>query len=158
LDKIVRAYTNITVIDVSKIMSRVRAIIERVSLAIEYVFLLTLVAGFLVMYAAIYATLDERLHEVTIMKVLGASHKKLRLALLLEFTVLGSLSGLVAAFCADLIGYGLATFSLHVDYTLNPFMWLLGMVLGALGVSAAGMLGTRSVLAQSPVSSLRAAS
>jgi len=158
LDTVVRSYPNITVIDVSKIMSRVRAIIERVSMAIEYVFLLTLVAGFLVMYAAIFATLDERLHEVTIMKVLGASHSKLRRALLLEFVVLGTLSGLVAAICADFLGYGLASFSLHVDYALNPFMWLFGMLAGALGVSVAGMLGTRSVLTQSPISSLRAAS
>ena len=158
LDTVVRSYPNITVIDVSKIMSRVRAIIERVSMAIEYVFLLTLVAGFLVMYAAIFATLDERLHEVTIMKVLGASHSKLRRALLFEFVVLGTLSGLVAAICADFLGYGLASFSLHVDYALNPFMWLFGMLAGALGVSVAGMLGTRSVLTQSPISSLRAAS
>ena len=59
LGELVRLFPNITLIDVDTIMQRVRGIMDRVSLAIEFIFLFTILAGLAVLYAAIQANQDE---------------------------------------------------------------------------------------------------
>ncbi|MDP1683446.1 MAG: ABC transporter permease, partial [Burkholderiales bacterium] len=76
LNDLVRQFPNFTVIDVAAIMSDVRAIMERVSEAVTFVFLFTLLAGLVVLYAAVMATRDERLYEAAVMRTLGARTKQ----------------------------------------------------------------------------------
>lgn len=155
LDDLVTNFPNVTVIDVAALMAQVRAIIERVTLAVEYVFLFTLVAGLLVLYAAIQSTQDERLRESAILRTLGASRRQLLRGLLTEFGVLGLLAGVVAAFAASLLAYILAERVLHLPYQLNPWLWTAGALLGVLGVIAVSSLGMRAVLRQPPLCTLR---
>ncbi|MEO5702927.1 MAG: FtsX-like permease family protein [Gammaproteobacteria bacterium] len=155
LNELVQAFPNFTVIDVAAIMTQVRRIIERVSLAVEYVFLFTVAAGFLVLYAAIQSTQDERMHESAILRTLGASRRRLLQGLITEFAVLGLLSGLLAAIAASALGYILAKQVLDLPYTFNPGLWIAGMLVGVLGVGLVGALGARSILRQPPLLTLR---
>jgi len=155
LDDLVTNFPNVTVIDVAALMTQVRAIIERVTLAVEYVFLFTLVAGLLVLYAAIQSAQDERLRESAILRTLGASRRQLLRGLLTEFGVLGLLAGIVAAFAASLLAYILAERVLHLPYQFNPWLWAAGALLGVLGVIAVSSLGMRAVLRQPPLRTLR---
>ena len=148
-------FPNITVIDVAAVMRQVRSIIERVTLAVEYVFIFTLLAGVLVMYAAIHATLDERIQETAILRTLGAERGLLLNGMITEFAALGALSGLVAAGVATLMGYIFAEYIFHLKYTFNGWLWLLGIAVGALGVCIAGVAGTAHVIRRPPLQSLR---
>lgn len=155
LDALVQRFPNLTVIDISEVMAQVRSIIERVALAVQYVFLFTLAAGLTVLYAAIQASLDERLRENAILRALGARRRRLRQGLAAEFVSLGALAGLLAAALAGLLGYLLASRVLELDYVGNPWLWLLGPLLGGLGVGIAGLLGTRQVVNSPPLQVLR---
>ncbi len=155
LADLVRAFPNVTVIDVDAIMSRVRGIIERVSLAVEFVFGFTLLAGFVVLLAAIQATHDERLRESALLRMLGATRGQVREAQAAEFLALGLLAGLLAALAASVIGYVLAEHIFHFEWRANPWLWLAGIAAGTLGVGAAGWWGTRRVLARAPLQTLR---
>lgn len=155
MNKLVKAFPNVTIIDVAAIMAQVRLIMERVSLAVEYVFLFTLLAGLLVLYAAIQSTLDERIRESAILRTLGARRGQLLTGLFAEFATLGLLAGLVAAFAATLLGYVLATRLFHLAFEFNPWVWVAGLTGGALGVGLAGLLGTRFILRQPPLQTLR---
>ncbi len=155
LNELVKSFPNITVIDVAAVMRQVRTIIERVTLAVEYVFVFTLLAGVLVMYAAIHSTLDERIQESAILRTLGADRSLLLKGTITEFAGLGLLSGLVAAFAATVSGYILAHFVFHLDYAFDGRLWLIGIILGTVGVCAAGLLGTMQVLRRPPLQSLR---
>jgi putative ABC transport system permease protein len=42
-----------------------------------------------------------------------------------------------------------------LPYHLDPWVWFAGILGGALGVGLAGTMGTRSVLAQPPLQTLR---
>lgn len=156
LDRMVQQFPNITVIDIATIMTQVRGIIERVTLAVEYVFLFTLFSGVLVMYAAIYATLDERIRESVILRTLGASRSRLLKGVIAEFVTLGALAGVVAAFAASLLGYLLATRLFLFDYHFNGWVWLIGIIGGAVGVGLAGVVATRKVVSYPPLQALRA--
>ena len=72
----------------------------RVVAAVEYVFLFTLAAGLVVLYAAIQATQDERRFESAVVRTLGARRAVVRESLLAEFATLGLLAGLLAATAA----------------------------------------------------------
>jgi putative ABC transport system permease protein len=155
LNDLVRRFPNLTVIDVAAVMAQVRSIMDRVTLAVEYVFAFTLVAGLLVMYAGILATRDERLREAALLRALGATRAELATGLLAELAVLGALAGLVGTLGATALGWVLATRVLDLPYTLQPALWLLGPLGGAVGVGLAGWLATRRLLREPPLAALR---
>jgi len=155
LDKLVREFSNITLIDIETIMQRVRGIIERVSLAVEFIFLFTLLAGLAVLYAAIQSNQDERRFESAVLRTLGASKKVLMLGLFAEFTMLGALSGLLAGLAATSLAWLLAVLVFRFEYQFDISVALTGFVSGILIVVIAGFLGTRSVLTTPPVQTLR---
>ena len=155
LGKLVHEFSNITLIDVATIMQRVRGIINRVSLAVEFIFLFTLMAGLAVLYAAIQSNQDERRFENAVMRTLGASKKILMLGLFAEFTLLGALSGLLAGLAATSLAWLLAEFVFKFDYQFDITVALTGIISGTLIVVIAGILGTRSVLTSPPIQSLR---
>jgi len=157
LGELVREFSNITLIDVATIMQRVRGIIDRVSLAVEFIFLFTLLAGLAVLYAAIQSNQDERRYENAVLRTLGASRKTLMRGLLAEFTLLGALSGLLAGFAATSLAWLLAEFVFKFDYPFDLTVALSGIISGTLIVVIAGILGTRSVLTSPPIQSLREA-
>ncbi len=155
LAQLVRQYPSVTVLDVEALMGKVREIMDRVIVAVEYVFLFTLAAGLVVLYAAIQATQDERRFESAVLRALGARRRVVRESLLAEFATLGLLAGLLAAAAATLLGYMLAAYVFEFPYRWNPWIWLLGVGAGVLGVGLAGLLGARSALNQPPWRALR---
>ncbi len=155
LGPLVRAFPNITLIDVDTIMQRVRTIMDRVTLAVEFIFLFTILAGLAVLYAAIQANQDQRRFENAVLRTLGAKQKTLLLGLVAEFTTLGALSGLLAGLSATTLAWVLAETIFKFEYAFDISVALTGVVSGILIVVVAGMLGTRSVLTHPPIQSLR---
>jgi putative ABC transport system permease protein len=158
LNRLLRQFPNFTVIDVAAILRDVRAIMTRVSDAVTFVFLFTLLAGLVVLYAAVAATRDERLYEAAIMRTLGARSKQLAGAQLIEFAALGMISGVLAATGASLTAFLLTQHLLHLPFTFNPLVWIAGVLGGMLGITLAGLMATRSVLRVPPLGVLRALS
>lgn len=155
LAELVRQYPSVTVLDVEALMAKVREIMDRVIAAVEYVFLFTLLAGLVVLYAAIQATLDERRFESAVLRTLGARRTVVRESLLAEFATLGLLAGVLAAAAATLLGFILAHQVFEFPYRWNPWILVLGGGVGALGVGLAGLFGARSALAEPPWRGLR---
>src|SRR5690606_34398824 len=59
----VRQFPEVTAIDLDAVLNQVRGVMDKASLAIQYVFGFTLLAGITVLLAAIQATRDERRYE-----------------------------------------------------------------------------------------------
>ena len=155
LAELVRQYPSVTVLDVEALMGKVREIMDRVIAAVEYVFLFTLLAGWVVLHAAIQATLDERRFESAVLRTLGARRSVVRESLLAEFATLGLLAGVLAAAAATVLGFILAHQVFEFPYRWNPWILPLGGGVGMLGVGLAGWLGARSALTQPPWRGLR---
>jgi putative ABC transport system permease protein len=155
ITRLIRRFPSVTVIDVRAIMGQVRAIMDRATLAVEYVFAFTLLAGMMVLYAAIQSSREGRRHETAILRTLGASRRQVLANLFIEFSTLGALAGLLAAAGASAVGFGLASRVFELPYHLDPWVWVAGTFGGALGVGLAGTLGTRSILARPPLQVLR---
>jgi putative ABC transport system permease protein len=153
----VRQFPSVTVLDVRALMEQVRSIMDRATLAVEYVFLFTLLAGVTVLFAAIQSTRDVRQRETALLRTLGASRRQVLAGLLSEFVVMGVLAGTLAAAGTTLIGYVLAAQIFDLPFAVNPWLWIAGVGGGAFGVGLAGWLGARGVLRQPPLLTLRRA-
>ena len=152
---LVRQFPSVSVFDLDELLTQVRSVVDKAVLAVQSVFLFTLLAGLTVLLAAVQATRDERRYESAMLRTLGASRSTILKSVLAEFTVLGLLSGLLAAAGASVAGYFVAARVLELPARFDPSLWLLGVVGGALLVGTAGWLATRSVVNQSPLLALR---
>ena len=72
-----------------------------------------------------------------------------------EFSALGFLSGTLAAFGATAIGWLIAQRLFSLEYSVNPWLWVIGLVCGTVLVGVSGTLATRSVINTPPVVTLR---
>jgi len=117
------------------------------------VFIFTLAAGLVVLFAALQATQAERLYDATIMKTLGASRRTVAQAIAVEFTVLGVCAGLVGAAGAWGTGWLIATRVMRVDYGFDPMLFIAGIALGVGGIVGVGVYAILRALRE-PVANL----
>jgi putative ABC transport system permease protein len=153
--QLVRRFPGVSIFDMDDLLGQVRSIIEKAVLAVQSVFLFTLLAGVVVLLAAVQATRDERRYESAMLRALGASRRMVLTGVLVEFALVGLLAGVVAAAAASTGAYFLATRMLEIPYAPDPVLWAAGAAIGAALVCVAGYLATRTALSQPPMSILR---
>jgi putative ABC transport system permease protein len=156
LAQLAHRFPSVSIFDIDELLGEVRAVLDKAALAVQSVFVFTLLAGLTVLLAAVQSSRDERRYESAMLRTLGASRGTVVQGVLAEFATLGSLSGLVAAFGASLAAYFLTTQWLELHYVFELLPWFEGVAGGALLVAAGGWLATRSVVAQPPLATLRA--
>jgi len=156
--RLVNRFPNLTVIDVGAVIEQIRSVTDRLMLVVQFVFVFAVIAGLVVLYAALQATHDERDFELAMLRTLGARNRQLRQALLAEFLVLGGVAGLLAGIGASALAWCLAHFVFKMAYVPGVLPLLAGIVCGAVGVAVGGWFGTRGLLARPPLVSLRALS
>jgi len=149
-------FPSVSIFDIEELLTQVRAVLDKAALAVQSVFVFTLFAGLTVLLAAVQSSRDERRYESAMLRTLGASRGIVLAGVLAEFITLGTLSGLLAAAGASLGAYFLTTRWLELRYVFELTPWVVGIVGGALLVATGGWLATRSVVNQSPLSTLRA--
>jgi putative ABC transport system permease protein len=158
INGLVQRFPNLSVIDLSAIMTQVRTITDQVANAVSYVFIFALAAGLVVLYAAISTTQDERVFNAAIMRTLGASRRQMVVVQLAEFLAIGLLAGLIASGSAMVLAKVLSDKVLSVPYVINWWIPLIGIVGGGAGVAIAGLLGTRKAVNSAPLATIRALS
>jgi putative ABC transport system permease protein len=157
MNALTRDYPNLTIVDVGGLLRQVQAVLDQVVTAVEFLFVFTLASGVLVLYAALMGSQDERTRESGLLRALGATRRQLSQAQLIEFSLVGALSGVLAATGAAAMGWALATYQFKFAWSFNPSVWAVGLLAGALCAIAGGWLGLRNVLRQPPLQTLREA-
>ena len=156
MDNLVREYPNLSVIDIDAVLKQVRGTVEQVSRVVESVFYFSLLAGLLVLLAAVQASQDERMREAGVMRVLGASKKQLRLAQATEFASLGLLAGFVASISASVIASFISEQVFNLPWSFNLPLVAYGVLGGSSLALLAGLWATRKVTQVPPMETLRA--
>ncbi len=150
LNRLVRRFPNVSVIDVAAILEQVRSIIARMAYAIQFVFGFCLLSGFAVLYAALLATRDERMREVALMRVFGASRRQVAISVLVEFALIGLLAGLLATIGASGLAWTISRYLMHLPYIFDSTLLLVALAAGGLLVPAAAWLGLRHIVSVPP--------
>lgn len=155
LNRLIREFRNLTIIDVGQMINQVRGIMDQVTLVIEFVFLFTIMAGLLVMFATMQSTHDERMRDNAIMKTFGASRRQLRNILMVEFVFIGLMSSIIASLAANLTGFSISHWLMNIPYQLHLSSLLLSIVAGTLLITVVGLLAFRQYHRQSANEVLR---
>ena len=154
---LIRQFPNLTSIDVSASIAQVQGVLEQVIGAVQFLFVFTLAAGLVVLFAAVSATREVRSREFAVMRALGASGKLLAQVQRAELLGVGALAGVLASVAAVAVGWVLARQVFDFNWNPSPWVPLIGGVAGALLSLAAGWWGLRDVLRRPVVETLRQA-
>jgi putative ABC transport system permease protein len=156
-NQLVRAFPNITDVDMTSTINQVQGVLDQVIRAVEFLFGFTLAAGIVVLFAAVTATREERAREFAIMRAVGAGGALLRQVQRAELVGVGLLAGFLASIVASVIGWGMARYTFDFDWTASAWVPVLGALAGAVLAWAAGWWGLREVLNRPVVETLRRA-
>ncbi|MEI7447719.1 MAG: FtsX-like permease family protein, partial [Burkholderiales bacterium] len=155
LGPLLARFPNLTVFDTTAIVRQVREILDHVVRAVQFLFVFTLAAGVVVLYAALASSRDERIREAGLMRALGASRAQLRNAQLVELGATGALAGLLASLGAIAIGAVLAGQVFRFEFEPRWLAVPVAVAAGAALSMLAGWLGLRRVVDTPPLATLR---
>ncbi len=154
---LVRQFPNVTNVDMSLTINQVQRVLDQVIRAVEFLFGFTLLAGLVVLFAAVTATREERTREFAILRAVGARSQLLRQVQRAELAGVGMLAGVLASIVAIAVGWALAKYVFEFTWTAAAWVVPASGVLGALLALAAGWWGLREVLNTPVMSTLRRA-
>jgi putative ABC transport system permease protein len=123
---LVRQFPNITNVDMSSTITQVQRVLDQVIRAVEFLFGFTLVAGLIVLFAAVSATREERAREFAIMRAVGASSRLLGQVQRAELLGVGLLAGVLASVVAIGVGWALARYAFEFNWSASPWVPLVG--------------------------------
>lgn len=153
--QLVKQFPNLTVFDVGAILSQLQNILDKVSIAVQGLFLFSVFAGAIVLAAALSATRDERVREAALLRAFGATRRQLAGAQRIELLAVGALAGLLAAGGATLAAWALSHWVFEFDMRFSLWPWALGLSVCMLGAWLAGAVVLRGVLKTPPLHILR---
>ena len=148
LNQILKQMPTVTIIELDAIMEQVQAILDQVTLAIEFIMLFVLLAGVAVLYAVLQVSRDQRLLSATLLKTLGARKKFIRSSILAELTLLGLFSGVLGVIGGEILVNILYSEAMNLDVVLHPWFWLWVPLIAVGFIGLSGWLGLRHLLNQ----------
>ena len=155
---LLQQFPNVTSVDLRASLTQVQKVLDQVIRAVEFLFAFTLLAGLLVLTAAVTSTREERKREFAIMRALGATGRLLSQVQTAELMGVGLMAGFLASWVAELVGWGLARFVFEFEWTASLWVPVAGALTGAVLAWLAGWWGLAEVLRQPVSQTLRQAS
>ena len=155
LKQLLQRYPSVTLLDISELMARVKAIVDKATVALQFFFLFALAAATIVLLAAIQTGRHEREVESSLLRALGAHTSQLYRVHVLEFTLMGVLIGFFAAAVASIAGWVVSVYFFDIEYHFSASLWGYSLVSACLVLTLAGTLVSRRVYNISPMKILR---
>ncbi|MBF0352136.1 MAG: hypothetical protein HQM11_13975 [SAR324 cluster bacterium] len=153
--RLARQFPNISMIDVTKAVSKILQLTAQMSLALKFMAYLSIVVGLIVVFSIARHEIRSRLWEINLMKVLGTSFRDLLQIVQIEFGLLG--------FGASLFGVLLSLgMSYVVSWILFERIWNISWgttLISVFGIGGLSMMialfATFSMLRQKPLELLK---
>lgn len=148
-------FPNVSSIDLSVIQQAVGGILERVTVAVRFMALFSIITGGLVLLSSVSATRRQRLREGVLLKTLGATRAQIGRIMLSEYALLGLLGSATGMLLSIGSAWALMRFVFQTSFAIAAvplIMLALGMAVLTLLI---GLLGSRDVFAETPMAALR---
>jgi putative ABC transport system permease protein len=151
----VQRFPNISTIDLSLIENAVGKILDRVSVAVRFMALFSIVTGALVLVSAIAASRRQRVREGVLLKTLGATRAQIASMLFTEYALLGAIGSAAGIVLAVGGAWAAIHFIFDAPFALAPLP--LAVVAAATMVLTVviGLVAARDVFAETPMAALR---
>ena len=152
---VVKAFPNISVIDLGMILVTLNDILTKVSYIIQFMAGFSILTGLIVLISSLFLSKYQRIKESVLLRTLGAVRNQILQINFTEYFFLGSLSALTGIILSLIGSYFLATYQLELDFDIRwlPIVLVFLVVVGlTVGI---GLFNSREVLNKSPLEILR---
>jgi putative ABC transport system permease protein len=148
-------FPNVSAIDISIALQSIREFLDKVSLAIQFMALFSIITGFIVLASSVAISRKQRTKESVLLRTLGAGKSQVGSIQTIEYALLGLLSSLAGLILALVASWGLAFF--YFDLAFVPDLLTLSVITLLIIASAIliGWSGSRHIFKHSPLEILR---
>ena len=153
--RLIQAFPNLTAVDIGAAVEQARSLVRRLSDGLQWLFVLALASGALVVLAGLQLAQAERARDAQLLRVLGASSQQLRSMVFAELLSAGLVGGLLAGTAAYLLGLSLARGLLDLPGYASWEVVVAGAAIQLLVSLLAGASSLQRLLHRAPGEGLR---
>ncbi len=153
---VVRDYPNVSAIDVSRILDTINQFIDKISFAIQFMALFSIITGLIVLASSVATSHFQRVKESVLLRTIGASKKQIVTILSVEYLFLGILSAFTGLILAVLSTWLLGYFYFDIVFVPNIWVIIIGTIVVTSLTILIGMFNSRSIYNKTPLEVLRA--
>ena len=153
--ELVKAFANVSVVDLTQILKTVDEVLGKISFVIRFMALFSILTGIMVLISSVYLSKYQRIREGVLLRTIGASRRTILTINGLEYFWLGTLASFTGVGLSLIAAFSLAKFIFKIpfDIPLSPLL-VTPLSITAL-VIAIGLLNSRKVVNESPLEVLR---
>ena len=119
IEKVVTKFSNISSISIEESYKAIKSILNLLIIIINSIALITLLSGVIVLTGILDVSKKDKLYEIAIFKILGASPKKISLLWLYEYLIIGLMASLISLLIGCLVSFILLYFVFNIDFYVN---------------------------------------
>jgi putative ABC transport system permease protein len=153
---IVERFSNVSVIDLNLVLNTLESILSKVSAAIRFVALFTILTGIAVLASAVLSSRSQRVRESILLRTLGAPRRQIITSIVAEYLFLAVISCLTGTILGIFASWGLSFYFLQTAATISLAPILIILVAVTAGTVVAGVLGCWGIFRRSALEALRA--
>lgn len=153
--QLAREMPNITSVRVREALALANKLVGGVLIAVRITAAITLFAGILVLAGALAAARQRQVYDTVVLKVLGASRKRLLAIFAMEYALLGLVTAVIAAALGSIAAYGIIVGIMELPWHFAPSAVAQVTALALLLTLSTGMAATLRLLALKPARFLR---
>jgi len=152
----VESFPSVSMIDLTLVLNTLDSILGRVSDAIRFLSLFTILTGLAVLASAVLSSRSQRLKESILMRTLGAPRSQIIKTIVAEYLFLGAISAMTGVFLAALASWGLTFYFVGAvaSVPLAPVLLILSLVTAV--TVLAGVTGCWGIFQRPALEVLRA--
>ena len=154
--EVVERFGNISVIDLTLILNTVNAILGRISYAVRFVALFTILTGFAVLAGAILLSRGQRIKESILLRILGAPRSQIVTGVIAEYIIAGAVAAATGTLVALAASWGLSLYFFRTVAHVSGISLTVIPLLVTLVTVSAGVLGCWGIFRRSALDALRA--
>ena len=148
--ELMREFRTISVFSIEELIKQVKEIIDQVTKALNSILLLTCLSAIFLALSALQDGFSVRRHQSAILRTLGASNSLIKNSSLIEFALLGLISGILGALMSYSGVYFIETEVFQTTANFYPELFILGPSIGLIVVSGLCFYLINGIVKKSP--------
>jgi putative ABC transport system permease protein len=153
---VVEQFPNVSVIDLSLVLNTLNQILSRVTYAMRFVALFTILTGIAVLASAVLGSRMQRLRESVLLRTLGAPRSLVLISVIAEYLFLGALGSIAGALLGVVASWALSYYFFGASVALFVMPAVIIPALVTAATVLAGVLGCWGLLRTPALETLRA--
>jgi putative ABC transport system permease protein len=153
---VVQQFPNVSIIDLTLILNTLGTILGRVTDAVRFVAVFTILTALFVLTTAILSRRSQRVKESILLRMLGASRREILKIIAIEYLFLGAIACATGALLGTLASWGLSFWFIGTLSSFSPAPLAITLLTATGATVLLGVLGCWGIFRRPALEALRA--